>query len=100
MTDCIVRFVDPIFTYYQVLNPLLLIAGAVAYAFYIYFDFAGYSNIAIGAAMVMGFDIPKNFSTPYFSGSVKEFWSRWHISLSTWLKEYVYIYSVFVFRLI
>lgn len=91
MADCIVRFVDPIFTYYQVLNPLLLIAGAVAYAFYIYFDFAGYSNIAIGVAMVMGFDIPKNFSTPYFSGSVKEFWSRWHISLSTWLKEYVYI---------
>jgi D-alanyl-lipoteichoic acid acyltransferase DltB (MBOAT superfamily) len=57
----------------------------------IYCDFAGYSNIAIGAAKVMGFKLMTNFNRPYFSTSISEFWSRWHISLSTWFKDYVYI---------
>jgi len=57
----------------------------------IYCDFAGYSNIAIGAAKVMGFNLMTNFNRPYFSSSISEFWSRWHISLSTWFKDYVYI---------
>jgi D-alanyl-lipoteichoic acid acyltransferase DltB (MBOAT superfamily) len=61
------------------------------FAFQIYCDFAGYSNIAIGAARVMGFKLMTNFNRPYFSHSVSEFWKRWHISLSTWFKDYLYI---------
>jgi alginate O-acetyltransferase complex protein AlgI len=54
-------------------------------------DFSGYSNIAIGVASILGFDIMRNFNLPYFSRSISEFWSRWHISLSTWFRDYVYI---------
>lgn len=62
-----------------------------AFAIQIYCDFSGYSDIAIGAARVMGFDLMKNFRQPYFSGSISEFWKRWHISLSTWFRDYVYL---------
>ncbi len=65
--------------------------GAVAYSFQIYFDFSGYSDMAIGLGLMFGFVFPKNFSSPYKSASITEFWQRWHISLSTWLKEYLYI---------
>ena len=64
--------------------------GAVAYAFQIYFDFSGYSDMAIGLGLMFGFVFPKNFSSPYKSTSITEFWRRWHISLSTWLREYLY----------
>ncbi len=64
--------------------------GAVAYAFQIYFDFSGYSDMAIGLGLMFGFVFPKNFSSPYLSASITEFWRRWHISLSTWLKVYLY----------
>ncbi len=65
--------------------------GAAAYAFQIYFDFSGYSDMAIGLGLMFGFVFPKNFSSPYKSASITEFWRRWHISLSTWLREYLYI---------
>lgn len=65
--------------------------ATVFFSFQIYCDFAGYSNIAIGAAKVMGFKLMTNFNRPYFSKSISEFWKRWHISLSTWFKDYVYI---------
>ncbi len=61
------------------------------FAFQIYCDFSGYSDIAIGAAQVMGFKLTTNFNSPYVAQSVAEFWSRWHISLSTWFRDYVYI---------
>ncbi|MDV6235995.1 MBOAT family O-acyltransferase [Leptospira ellisii] len=61
------------------------------FSFQIYCDFAGYSNIAIGTAKILGIDLMKNFDRPYFSASVSEFWSRWHISLSSWFRDYVYI---------
>lgn len=64
--------------------------GAMAYAFQIYFDFSGYSDMAIGLGLMFGFVFPKNFSSPYKSASITEFWRRWHISLSTWLREYLY----------
>ncbi len=64
--------------------------GAAAYAFQIYFDFSGYSDMAIGLGLMFGFVFPKNFSSPYKSASITEFWRRWHISLSTWLREYLY----------
>ena len=67
------------------------ITATVLFAFQIYCDFSGYSDIAIGAARTMGFDLMKNFDSPYFSKSITEFWRRWHISLSTWFRDYVYI---------
>ena len=65
--------------------------GVIAYAFQIYFDFSGYSDMAIGLGRMFGFEFEKNFNYPYISRSITEFWRRWHISLSTWFKEYVYI---------
>lgn len=67
------------------------IIGTVLFAFQIYCDFSGYSDIAIGASRTMGFDLMKNFNSPYFSRSLTDFWRRWHISLSTWFRDYVYI---------
>lgn len=65
--------------------------GAVAYGMQIYFDFSGYSDMAIGLGLMLGFVFPKNFDSPYKSTSITEFWQRWHISLSTWLRDYLYI---------
>ncbi|MBS3132143.1 MBOAT family protein [Candidatus Woesearchaeota archaeon] len=68
-----------------------LILATIFFAFQIYCDFSGYSDIAIGSAQIMGFNLMDNFKRPYFSRSIGEFWRRWHISLSTWFKDYVYI---------
>ena len=65
--------------------------GLAAYAFQIYFDFSAYSDMAIGLGLMLGFVFPKNFDSPYLSQSITEFWRRWHISLSTWLRDYLYI---------
>ena len=70
---------------------LPLIVATVFFAFQIYCDFSGYSDIAIGAAQVMGFNLMKNFNRPYLATSIREFWQRWHISLSTWFRDYLYI---------
>lgn len=70
---------------------LVLLIAVFGYSIQIYADFAGYSAIAIGVAQIIGFDIPENFCAPYLSHSIKEFWSRWHISLSMWLRDYIYI---------
>jgi alginate O-acetyltransferase complex protein AlgI len=72
-------------------NGLTLVIATVFFAFQIYCDFSGYSDIAIGAAQVMGFKLMDNFNRPYYSKSIAEFWKRWHISLSTWFKDYLYI---------
>ncbi|RHX95744.1 membrane-bound O-acyltransferase family protein [Leptospira yasudae] len=68
-----------------------LLVATYFFAFQIYCDFAGYSNIAIGTAKILGIDLMRNFDRPYFSSSVSEFWGRWHISLSSWFRDYVYI---------
>ncbi|WP_338105755.1 MBOAT family O-acyltransferase [Psychroserpens algicola] len=68
-----------------------VVLATILFAFQIYCDFSAYSDIAIGAARTMGFDLMKNFDSPYFSRSITEFWRRWHISLSTWFRDYVYI---------
>ncbi|NEM99186.1 MBOAT family O-acyltransferase [Pontibacter burrus] len=70
---------------------ITLILATVFFAFQIYCDFSGYSDIAIGAAQVMGYNLMENFRRPYFSKSISEFWSRWHISLSSWFRDYLYI---------
>lgn len=70
---------------------VLLVANAFAYSIQIYTDFAGYSAMAIGIARMLGFDLPNNFMMPYFSRGIKDFWGKWHISFSAWLRDYVYI---------
>ena len=65
--------------------------GAITYTFQIYFDFSGYSDMAIGLARMMGFSFPKNFNNPYIAQSITDFWRRWHISLSRWMRDYLYI---------
>jgi alginate O-acetyltransferase complex protein AlgI len=73
------------------LRPLEAWTGVVAYAFQIYFDFSGYSDMAIGLGLMLGFVFPKNFDSPYRAESLTDFWRRWHISLSTWLRDYLYV---------
>jgi alginate O-acetyltransferase complex protein AlgI len=72
-------------------EPVVYLLATYAFAFQIYADFSGYSDIAVGIAKLMGFEFMCNFETPYFSRSVREFWRRWHISLSSWLRDYLYI---------
>ena len=76
---------------YSNLSSLTLILGLICFAFQIYFDFSGYSDMAIGLGRMLGFKFLENFNYPYISKSITEFWNRWHISLSSWFKEYVYI---------
>ena len=84
-------YVDTIFNHVDKHNGGSFLLASFLFSFQIYGDFAGYSLIAIGAAKVLGFQLMENFRHPYFSCSVGEFWHRWHISLSTWFKDYVYI---------
>lgn len=91
IADRLAILVDQVFGNYTSYGATALILAAVFFAFQIYCDFASYSLIAVGAAKVMGFTLMENFNTPYFSRSVKEFWRRWHISLSSWFKDYLYI---------
>ncbi|WP_223156731.1 MBOAT family O-acyltransferase [Sulfurovum lithotrophicum] len=79
------------FPYFQVHSSYTLMTMLFGYSIQIFTDFAGYSLIAIGVAKLYGYDLPKNFNFPYISKSFSEFWTRWHITLSTWLKEYLYI---------
>jgi D-alanyl-lipoteichoic acid acyltransferase DltB (MBOAT superfamily) len=72
-------------------NGLQLTIGTIFFAYQIYWDFSGYSDIAIGTARILGFNLMENFRTPYYAESISEFWKRWHISLSTWFRDYVYL---------
>ncbi len=83
--------VDTVWRNYEDFPGVWLLLAAVLFSVQIYCDFGGYSNMAIGAAKVMGFELTHNFDTPYFAQSIKEFWRRWHISLSSWLRDYIYI---------
>ncbi len=89
LADNLATFVDSCYTE-SCPGPLLAVA-TVGFAFQIYWDFAGYSNIAVGTAALLGFSLTRNFAYPYFSRSIAEFWRRWHISLSTWFRDYVYV---------
>ena len=91
VADRVGEYVDAIYNNVGQHNGTSMIIATVFFALQIYCDFGGYSNIAIGAARVMGFRLMENFKRPYLSLSVKEFWYRWHISLSSWFKDYVYI---------
>ncbi len=91
IADNCARYVDIIFDANQSYSGSTLVLGAVLFAFQIYGDFSGYSDIAIGTSRLFGFNLKQNFAFPYFSKDIAEFWRRWHISLSTWFRDYVYI---------
>ena len=73
------------------LNSSMAWLGALAYTFQIYFDFSAYTDMALGIGMMLGFRLPENFNSPYIARSITEFWKRWHISLSNWLRDYVFL---------
>ncbi|MGY5146578.1 MAG: MBOAT family O-acyltransferase [Candidatus Nitrosopumilus sp. bin_7KS] len=89
--DNIAPMVDEIFANPMGLESFSIILGTIGFGIQIYADFSGYTDIAIGIATVLGFKIPVNFNRPYFAISPRDFWKRWHISLSTWLRDYLYI---------
>ena len=91
IADQLAPIVDEIFSNYNDLGGGMLFLGAFYFAFQIYCDFSGYSDIAIGTSKLFGFEIMSNFKFPYFSRNIGEFWRRWHISLSTWFRDYLYI---------
>ncbi|MCB9169534.1 MAG: MBOAT family protein [Flavobacteriales bacterium] len=93
IADNCAHFVDMAFSSDRIIEAhgMVLIVGAVLFAFQIYGDFSGYSDIAIGVSRMLGIELMTNFSYPYFSRSIGEFWRRWHISLSTWFRDYLYI---------
>src|ERR1700741_4174995 len=91
VADNLVNVVNTIYSDQYPQNSLTYCIAALFFSFQIYCDFSGYSDIAVGSARVMGFDLMQNFNLPYISRSVREFWSRWHISLSTWFRDYLYI---------
>lgn len=91
IADRLAAYVDYVYDAPERFTGMPLIIATVFFAFQIYCDFSGYSDIAIGTAQMLGFRLMDNFRRPYFSKSIAEFWSRWHISLSTWFRDYVYI---------
>ncbi|MFN3998541.1 MBOAT family O-acyltransferase [Algoriphagus sp.] len=91
IADNCAESVNIIFNDYNNFSGITLFLGGVLFAFQIYGDFSGYSDIAIGTARLFGFNLKQNFAFPYFSRDIAEFWRRWHISLSTWFRDYLYI---------
>jgi alginate O-acetyltransferase complex protein AlgI len=91
LADNVAVYANYVFNNYTEVSGLELIIGAVMFAFQIYGDFSGYSDIAIGTARLFGFELMTNFRTPFFSRDIAEFWRRWHISLSSWFRDYIYI---------
>lgn len=91
IADRVAILVDTVFDEFWAYGGVALVMAAIGFTIQIYCDFGSYSLIAIGAAKVMGFTLMENFNTPYFARNIRDFWARWHISLSTWFKDYLYI---------
>jgi len=91
IADNCALYTNEIFDQYHSMNSLSLMLGAIYFAFQIYGDFSGYSDIALGTSKLFGMDLLRNFNYPYFSRDIAEFWRRWHISLSSWFRDYLYI---------
>jgi D-alanyl-lipoteichoic acid acyltransferase DltB (MBOAT superfamily) len=91
IADTCATYVNVIFENHESMSSLSLVLGAVYFAFQIYGDFSGYSDMAIGLSRMLGFDLMQNFKYPYFARDIAEFWRRWHISLTTWFRDYLYI---------
>jgi alginate O-acetyltransferase complex protein AlgI len=91
IADSCAMYANSIFDHYTSMNSLSLILGAIYFAFQIYGDFSGYSDMALGVSKLFGLDLLRNFNYPYFSRDIAEFWRKWHISLSSWFRDYLYI---------
>jgi alginate O-acetyltransferase complex protein AlgI len=91
IADALANYVNEIYGHPRQFHGLALLVATIFFAFQIYWDFSGYSDIALGSAEVMGFRLMENFRTPYAARGIREFWGRWHISLSTWFRDYLYI---------
>lgn len=91
IADRVAILVDTVFNNYRMYGSTELILAVIGFSLQIYCDFGSYSMIAVGAARIMGFELMENFNTPYFARSIRDFWSRWHISLSSWFRDYLYI---------
>ncbi len=91
VADNIASVINPVFANYTSIHGMIIMTALILFAFQIYCDFQGYTLLAIGSAKILGIDILENFNAPYLAGSVREFWQRWHISLTSWLRDYVYI---------
>ena len=91
IADSCALYANEVFNHQEQMNSLSLLLGAIYFAFQIYGDFSGYSDIALGTSKLFGIDLLKNFNFPYFSRDIAEFWRRWHISLSSWFRDYLYI---------
>lgn len=90
LADRLSVFVNQVYATPNVFGSFTVLLAVIAYSFQIYFDFSGYSDMAIGVAKILGFDFPRNFNLPFLAHNVTELWKRWHISLSSWLMEYLY----------
>lgn len=90
IADSLALQVNYVFANYSELHALTIVAGIIMFTFQIYCDFSGYSDIALGAARLLGFELLQNFNYPFFSKTISEFWRKWHISLSTWVKDYLF----------
>lgn len=88
--DTLAIFVDQVFNFPRNFSGLTIILAIISYSIQIYYDFSGYSDMAVGISKILGYDLPRNFNLPYVSKNITEFWKRWHISLSSWLQEYLY----------
>jgi alginate O-acetyltransferase complex protein AlgI len=91
IADRLAVFVDPVFAQPDAFSGITVLSAVVAYSIQIYADFSGYTDMAIGIARLIGFDLPENFNMPYIATSITDFWRRWHITLSEWLRDYLYI---------
>ena len=91
IADNLVFYVDDFFKNYETYGGSTLLLGAIFYSMQIYADFAGYSNIAIGLAKLLGINLIRNFHYPYFAKNIADFWQRWHISLTSWFRDYVFL---------
>src|SRR4026209_1390011 len=91
VADRLATLVNPVFLAPEAYSPFTVLSAVVAYSLQIYCDFSGYSDIAIGVSRIIGFDLPENFNMPYLATSITEFWRRWHITLSQWLRDYLYV---------
>ena len=91
LADRLSVFVDQVYATPNVFSSATVLLAVISYSLQIYFDFSGYSDMAVGVAKILGFDLPRNFNLPYVAHNVTELWKRWHITLSSWLRDYVYI---------
>ena len=96
VADRLAIYVNAVYGNYEHHSGITLVVATLLYSFQIYADFSGYTDIALGSAKILGFNLTNNFNRPYFSTSIKDFWSRWHISLSVWLRDYIFLPLSFI----